>query len=129
MLRITESISLALHAMVLLVNSQSPVTTKEMASQMGVSEAHLSKVLQTLVRTGFLRSIRGPAGGFVLARKPDEITLLSIWEAVGGPFRVRTCLLEKPICGGRCIFGGLLEQTGAQVKRYFASTTLAAFRR
>lgn len=46
---------------------------------------YLLKILQQLVRAEILRSKRGPKGGFSMARPPEEITMLEIIEAVGGP--------------------------------------------
>lgn len=46
---------------------------------------YLLKILQQLVRAGVLRSKRGPRGGFFLARRAEDITLLQIVEAVDGP--------------------------------------------
>jgi DNA-binding IscR family transcriptional regulator len=45
------------------------------------------KVLAQLVKAGPARSVKGPGGGYSLARVPKEITLLDIIEAVGGPIR------------------------------------------
>jgi DNA-binding IscR family transcriptional regulator len=44
----------------------------------------LPKVLQRLAQVGFLSSTRGPNGGFVLRKKPADINLLQIYEAIEG---------------------------------------------
>ena len=65
MLKISEAATLALHtAFFLVTNPDRRLTTREMASTMGASEAHLSKVLQRLVHAGLVESVRGPKGGF-----------------------------------------------------------------
>jgi len=98
-----------------------------MAEIMGASEAHLSKVLQQLVRHGLLRSSRGPAGGFTLARKPENISLLSVWKVVAGEIKVRRCLLEEPVCDGNCVFGNLLEEFGERLRDHLEKTTFDRF--
>jgi len=125
-LRVSEAASLALHSLVLLaVEPGEPLTTHKIGSLLGVSEAHLSKVLQRLAREGFVKSTRGPKGGFVLAKPPESITLLEVYESIEGPLLWSNCLLDAPICSGTCIFGGLLKDVNDQVRRYLSGTTLA----
>ncbi len=60
------------------------ILATRISNEYGVSVWYLLKVLQQLVRTGVLRSKRGPRGGFFLARRAEEITLLQLVEAVDG---------------------------------------------
>ena len=126
MLRISEGASLALHSMVLLATDPDALlTTREIASRLHVSEAHLSKVLQRLTKTGLMKSIRGPKGGFVLGKSANEITLLDVYESIDGRFMLSGCLFDVPIwSGGKCILGGVLEKVGEQVKEYLTQTKL-----
>jgi len=126
-LHISDAASLALHAAVLLASSSPrPLRSKEIADTIHASETHLSKVLQRLARAGLVRSTRGPKGGFVLADDPEAISLLDIFEAIEGPLRPTTCLLDKPLCDGRCcIFGGTLQKAGEIVRRHLAATKLS----
>jgi Rrf2 family protein len=125
-LRISDAASLGLHAMVLLaVDSQEEISTRKIASELQVSEAHLSKVLQRLGKVGLVASTRGPKGGFALGRKAEEITLLEVYEAIDGPLVPNNCLLGSRICGGeRCILGDLLERIDRQVREYLATARL-----
>lgn len=126
-LRISEAASLGMHAMALL--SKDParlVSTGEIASILDVSEAHLSKVLQRLQRTGYVQSTRGPKGGFSLAKDPNKITLLDVFEALEGPLEPTNCLLNNSVChDGSCILGGLLETVNKNVKDHLAKTRLS----
>ena len=126
LLRISEAASLGLHAMVLLAaNSHDEISTRRIASDLQVSEAHLSKVLQRLGKVGLVNSTRGPKGGFALARKAEDITLLDVYEAIDGPLVTNSCLLGTQICGGeRCILGDLLETIDNQVREYLTTTRL-----
>jgi len=126
-LRVSEAASLALHTMVLLAaNSGKLLSTREIASTLKVSEAHLSKVLQRLAREGLVESIRGPKGGFALARSSGRITLLEVYEAIEGPLGDTDCLLSKRLCDGdNCIMGPLLRDTNRKVREYLSKTTLA----
>ena len=127
MLRISEAASLAMHAMVLLAkNAHRVVSTREIAGTLKVSEAHLSKVLQRLTRTGLLKSVRGPRGGFLLDGLAGDITLLQVYEAIEGPLTTRTCLFDRPICNGNgCILGDLLRTVNKEVSSYLSETKLS----
>jgi len=125
--RVSEACTMALHTVVLLADEpQRSLTTREMASTFDLSEAHLSKVLQRLARAGLVRSARGPKGGFTLARSPDAVTLMDVYESIEGPLGAANCLFQSPVCrGGTCILGGLLKDLNTQVREYLSKTKLA----
>jgi len=126
-LRISEAASIALHSMAYLAtNAGRLVTSREIVSALRVSDTHLSKVLQRLVKVGFIKSIRGPNGGFMLSKPPDKITLLNVYESIEGPVAFDECLFGKPICGDQgCMLGGLLKTVNNEVRNYLGQTTLS----
>jgi Rrf2 family protein len=63
------------------------VASHHIAKARGIPERFLLKVLKPLVSARVLHSIKGPNGGYRLARAPNEITILEILEAVDGPIR------------------------------------------
>ena len=65
-----------------------PIPLKDIASALRASPTYLSKILQQLTRAGLLRTVMGPHGGYHLARKPCEITLLEVVELFDGPREV-----------------------------------------
>lgn len=124
--RFSDAVSLALHSMVFLSQSGVPLTVREMAERIGVSAHHLAKVFQRLGKAQLVSSTRGPGGGFVLARPPEEIALLEVYEAIEGPFPARVCLLREGQCPfEKCIFGELLGDFATRFRGYLASLTLA----
>jgi len=125
-LRISEAASMGLHAVVLLsADDSQPTATKCIAERLKCSEAHLSKVLQRLTRSGILSATRGPRGGFVLAREPKSITLMEIMETIDGKPRHNGCLFEHSVCDGdKCMMGDLLKDVNKRVNEYFANTTI-----
>jgi Rrf2 family protein len=64
-----------------------PVASHMIAKERGIPERFLLKVLKPLVSAQVLLSIKGPNGGYRLARPANEITMLEILEAVDGPIR------------------------------------------
>ena len=61
-----------------------PIQSRVTAEAQGVPAPFLPKLLKHLVAAGILRSVRGPNGGYCLAKKPKDISLLEVIEAVGG---------------------------------------------
>lgn len=60
-----------------------PISAKTLATRHGLPPRHLEPVLQALVRCGILRGIRGPRGGYELARDRKRVTANDILRAAG----------------------------------------------
>lgn len=127
LIRVSEAASLGLHAAMLLARDGGKlVRTRDLGERIGASQAHLVKVLQSLSRSGLVETERGPRGGARLARRPQDITLLQVYEAVDGPLEASECLLERPVCDGHCcMVGRLLYQMNQDVREHLARTSLA----
>lgn len=129
-LRFTEAANLAVHAcaMIQAGGSGSRLNHREIAGALGVSESHLSKVMQKLVHRGILASERGTAGGFTLAADPSRLTLLEIIECIEGRDEKPACLLGRPICArGGCILSDLSLKVSSLVEDRLGGTTLEEF--
>ena len=123
----SEAASLAVHTVALLAaDPQRCLSTKDIATTLNASEAHLSKVLQRLSKSGLVRSVRGPRGGFVLGESAGAATLLDVYECIDGPLPNRSCLLGGPVCLGEdCVLSDLLASVNQQVRDYLAGTRVA----
>jgi Rrf2 family transcriptional regulator, iron-sulfur cluster assembly transcription factor len=77
LLAIAAVIDVALHA------RGQPVAAKALAGRHRLPPRHLEPVLQALVRQGVLKGVRGPRGGYELAREPRRITAHDILQAIG----------------------------------------------
>jgi Rrf2 family protein len=88
-MKLTRASNYALQALAYLVDqpADKSVASHVAAEARGIPERFLLKVLQPLVSAGVLRSIKGPNGGYRLARPARQITLLEVIEAVDGPIR------------------------------------------
>ncbi len=71
----------------------------EVARMQSISPTFLGKIVQSLAKSGILATKRGVGGGIALARDPEEITLLQVIEAVGGPLVINECLQSPDSCG------------------------------
>ena len=74
----------ALHCCVVLTAADRPVPALRLAELHDVSATYLAKQLQALSRAGLVRSAQGQAGGYVLTRGAEDITVLDVVEAVDG---------------------------------------------
>jgi Rrf2 family protein len=95
-MRLTGASTHAVHALTHLAvaGADCRVASHVIARACGLPEDYLLKVLRPLVSAQLLRSLKGPRGGYRLARPAARITLLEIVEAVGGPLRG-----EAPVWG------------------------------
>lgn len=127
-LRFSEAFTLGLHAAWYLAGHENGMaSTREIADYLGVSEAHLAKVMQRLARAGILESSRGPGGGFRLSREGSKISLMDIYESLEGPFSPTACLLDRDSCLGRsCILAGLLRTVDDHFETYLRETHLGS---
>jgi Rrf2 family iron-sulfur cluster assembly transcriptional regulator len=64
---------------------------KQIAEKSDIPAHFLAKILQQMARKGFLRSSKGPTGGFTLRQPADEINLLQIVDAVDGLSEYQRC--------------------------------------
>lgn len=65
-----------------------PVSLKSVADRQGLSEHYLEQLIAPLRNAGFVRSIRGAYGGYVLARPQSELTVLDIILTLEGPLTI-----------------------------------------
>ena len=88
-MKLTRASSYALHAVAFMAvqKHERPIASHNIAQARGIPERFLLKVLKPLVSARVLLSIKGPNGGYRLARPANEITMLEVVEAVDGPIR------------------------------------------
>jgi Rrf2 family iron-sulfur cluster assembly transcriptional regulator len=103
---------------------EAKISNLEISTRLDVSEHHLAKVHQRLVHAGILTAARGPAGGFLLAKPAEAITLMEIVEAVEGRFAPSQCLLGRAECQSECcVLGKMSNSINEQVREFLAGTT------
>jgi Rrf2 family cysteine metabolism transcriptional repressor len=71
---------------------QGPISIKEITERQGISFSYLEQILHKLGKAGLIESVRGPAGGYLLARKPSELTIGDIVRVLEGPIALSHCL-------------------------------------
>lgn len=86
-------IDLAMHS-----GGDTPRMLKDIAGSQQISAKYLSRLIIDLRRARMVRSVRGIRGGFFLAKKPSEITLLDVLEAMEGTISVVDCVIAPEKC-------------------------------
>lgn len=126
--QLSEASTIGLHSMVLIARSKDIINVNKIAELTGASKNHLAKVMQRLVKAGFLKSTRGPTGGFVLKKLPSEITILNIYEAIEGVIETEGCPLDQPICPfDKCLLGNIIRETSENIRDNFKNVTLQEY--
>lgn len=73
-------------------NAGDPVRVKDIAARQEISVKYLEQIVSILVRAGYLKSIRGPQGGYRLTKQPEDYTIGSILRLTEGSLAPIECL-------------------------------------
>ena len=79
-------------------SEKEPVSIGSVAARQEISERYLEQLVALLKKAGLVKSIRGASGGYVLAKKPSEISVGDILRALEGslePVNVRHLILQQ----------------------------------
>lgn len=103
MAHLTASVEYGMHCLLWLADSgDTPLSSRDLAELQGISPTFLAKIFTKLEKAGIVRATEGVRGGYILARGPDDISVLHVVDAIEG---------EKPLfecqeIRGRCALFG-----------------------
>ncbi len=118
---ISRSASYAIRALALMATREPASWTlnREIAEELSLPPQFLTKILRSLTNAGFLESQRGKSGGFRLAKRPEQITVLEVVDEFDHVTERRRCLLGRAACSDesscplhaewKCAFDAMLE--------------------
>jgi len=110
-------------------NISEPTSLTEISLRQGISIAYLEQLFLKLRRNNLVQSVRGPSGGYVLTKPPEQIKLLSIISAVDEKIKTVKCKKEsKKGCNGKsikCITHNLWDDLEAHINKFFDDNTLS----
>ena len=103
-----------------------PITIKEISERQDVSVPYLEQILNKLRRSGLIRSVRGPGGGYLLAKKPVDISIAAILNELEGPVAITSCLNPEEGCARveGCVTHLLWKSLGANIEAFLETITL-----
>jgi len=127
-MRLTSKGRYAVSAMVDLYKQQDkgPVTLAAISDRQFISLSYLEQLFRCLREGGLVSSVRGPGGGYLLARPAAEISIANIIRAVNEPVRTTACENAVRGChgGSRCDTHQLWEALGQHIYRFLDAVNL-----
>ena len=105
------------------------VSLAEIAARQEISLSYLEQLFARLRKSGLVRSVRGPGGGYRLAKGAHETVVAEIVLAVDEPMRATRCVAHGTpkgcmLGGERCITHDLWEDLGDEIHRYLSGVSL-----
>ena len=109
-------------------NVKEPTSLTEISLRQGISLSFLEQLFFRLKKNNLVSSSRGPNGGYVLTRSPEEIKLSSIISAVDEKIKTLKCKKSsKKGCNGKsikCITHNLWDDLETHINNFFEKNTL-----
>jgi Rrf2 family protein len=132
-MQVSRKVDYALRAVIHLANDEHrdrACSVAEIADRERIPKQFLEKIIRDLIRTGLVRSRRGPHGGYVLAKPAEQVTFRHVIEAVEGPISLNVCVGEHAECFllGACGMNRVWAEGQRRVMDLFQSTTIASVR-
>jgi len=125
---LSEAASIALHGIILIAREKEGMNVVKIAESTNTSRHHVAKVMQRLVKSGYLISHRGPRGGFELKKKPEDISFLEIYETIEGTIEINTCPMDKPVCPfDKCILNNVTSKMSKEFREYLRNQTISEY--
>jgi Rrf2 family protein len=127
---ISEASSIAIHSLAFVAGSKGPINVNRLAIETGFSKNHISKIMQTLVKHGYLSSGRGPKGGFEMHRNADDISLLEIVELIEGKREGNYCGISEDRCPfNACVFGELPGEFDRKFREFYSGRSIGEIKK
>ena len=109
-------------------NVNQPINLTEISLRQGISLSFLEQIFLKLKKNNLVKSTRGPTGGYLLSKPPEEIKLSNIIKAVDEKVKTVGCKKEsKKGCTGKsikCITHNLWDDLESHINSFFEKNTL-----
>jgi Rrf2 family protein len=126
-MKITRAADYAIRLLAHLAAGEVETTSQVLAKELGIPFSHLAKLIQRLVRSGFLLTRKGRGGGLRLAVDPKKINLVQVIESIEGPLVVSECILNRKTCkfSGKCKARKCLASVRNKINQILVNTTIS----
>lgn len=126
MLRLTKKLALAVEAVVDIGchGGAEPVQSQDIAERLGLPKRYLEQVMQQLVRAGILKGVRGPRGGYRLAREQRRISIGDVFRVIRGVDMEEDTVLASESMLGAQVMMPFWAQLEADFVRRLDETTV-----
>lgn len=78
-------------------NTGEPISLKDIAQRQNISDKYLEQIISVLNKAGYVKSVRGAQGGYILRKKPEEYTVGMILRLTEGSLAPVSCLEDEEI--------------------------------
>ncbi|MEA3489628.1 MAG: Rrf2 family transcriptional regulator [Candidatus Omnitrophota bacterium] len=131
-MRLTSKTSYGIRALVdlaIMYSRKSPVSIRKISREEGISSIYLEQIFNRLKNHGIVKSIRGPRGGYMLARSPSEISVYDAIDALEGEVTSVGCRsgrIKGAACkqAGRCVSKEVWDEVTGQIQKTLKSFSL-----
>ncbi len=109
-----------------LVYDKETISVRSISQKQNISELYLEQIFSVLRKAQLIKSTRGAKGGYSLTRKPKDITIKNIMDALEGPISISNCIEEGAICDNldTCATRVLWVRIRDAIDEIFSSVTL-----
>ena len=108
---------------------EGPIQMGDIARRQDISVKYLEQLIIPLKKVDFIKSVRGPKGGYMLARPPEEITIGEIVKVLEGGIDLSDCIGNPDECNrsSSCLTRGIWEEATKAMYDKLNSITLSKF--
>lgn len=126
-MKVTRKSDYGLRALCTLARCQEPVSIGQLSTEHRIPEPFLEKIMQELRERGLVEATHGRGGGYLLKKRPLQISLCEIVQALDGPIALVACLDPDLKCAieAQCPTSSIWEIINERFEQYLASLTLA----
>ena len=106
---------------------EGPVQIGAVAKREDISVKYLEQLIIPLKKANFIKSVRGPKGGHMLSKPPEEITVGEIVRILEGGINLSSCIENPEMCDrtSSCLTRGIWEETTKAMYNKLNSVTLS----
>ena len=106
---------------------EGPVQIGDVSKRENISVKYLEQLIIPLKKANFIKSVRGPKGGHMLAKPPEEITVGEIVRILEGGINLSSCIENPEVCDRttRCLTRGVWEEATKAMYDKLNSVTLS----
>ena len=131
-MRITQEADYAVRIIDSMARKNERMDARAVSEITGVTLRFTLKILRKLAMSGIVKSYKGVQGGYELARRPHEINLCEVIEAVDGPICISRCLSEELPCsqlGNKelCYYHSIFADVSLTIRKKLESVTFRDF--
>lgn len=107
-----------------------PAKVNDIARRQGISPRYIEQIFICFKKSGIIRTVRGPKGGYLLEKEPENISIGDIIRAIEGSIELVSCKSasssgeEECIIGTQCVTAPIWSELNAKVSDFFDSISI-----